>query len=119
MSPHNFIAAFKFIFNQKWYHSAGPIRYGIWFSEDAKHPTRTMIFSYQIYSKAYAVSSEVSCKRGGSKMLCLRVGSITTPKETIFGMGKLLRVVKIMSSRIYIKFPDRHICAQRQVPGSP
>lgn len=52
-------------------------------------------------------------------MLCPRLGGITTPKETIFRMGKLLRIVKIMSSRIYIKFPDRHICAQRQVPGSP
>lgn len=112
MSPHNFITAFKFIFNQKWYHSAGPTGYGTWFLENAKQPPKTTISSYSVYPKGYAMGSEVYCKIGGSKMFCPRLGSITALKGTIlFTMGKFLRIVKIMTSRIYIKFPDRHISA--------
>lgn len=45
-------------------------------------------------------------------MFCPRLGSITALKGTILlGMGKFLRIVKIMTSRTYIKFPDRHISA--------
>lgn len=120
MSLHNFRAAFKFIFNKKWYHSAGPTEYGTWFFENAKHPPKTLIFSYYVYSEEYAMGSEVYCKIGVSKMSCPRLGSITALRGTIlFRTGKFLCIVKIMSSRIYIKFPDRHISAWRQVPGSP
>lgn len=36
-----------------------------------------------------------------------------------FRMGRFLCIVKIMTSRIYIKFPDRHISARRQVQITP
>ena len=53
-------------------------------------------------------------------MFCLRLGSITALKGTIlFRMGRFLCIVKIMTSRIYIKFPDRHISAWRQMPVTP
>lgn len=90
------------------------------FFENIKYTPKIIIFLSLSIRKEYAIGSE-SYQREEVQS-CFAQGQIASLPQRDLQYSEQIcfkTFAKIMSSGIFINFPDRHISAQRQVSGSP